>query len=270
MKKLFMVIEIIIICIIVQAFVLTKNFLVGIPILLVYLAFILYKSKPAIYAIKGNKAFENGDYKKAINYYEVACNSFYCSDTIKIRYAYIALQANELSLCKDVLDIIPSNPLKDPKFSSYKITEALLTWKSGNTQKAIEICKKANLKSKSTLLYETLGCLLLLDKRYYEALNYNREAYEQDKNNPVILDNLAQSYYFLGYYEKANEIYTQLLTSTEFKITFSEPYYYNGLNLEKLGNKSDCIDSLKEALKRKTSFVSDLTPETINNTLSKM
>ncbi len=268
MKKLMLFAEIVIIFLILQSLLFTRNYLVGTPILFVYIAFKLYTSKAAILAFRGNRAFKQKNYRKALSCYESSCKSFNCDDSIKIRYAYIALYSGDLQRCKDILDIIPSNHLKEPLSTSFKVTTALLTWKIGNLEKAISICKKAGEEYEHTLIYETLGYLLLLSKRYQEALAYNKKAYEFDKSSTVIIDNLAQSYYFLGYYDKANNIYSSLLSNSDKTLSFSEPYYYYGLILNKLGDKSGCINYLKEALNKNESFLSDLTHQKIRDTLA--
>ncbi|WP_195989664.1 tetratricopeptide repeat protein, partial [Clostridium sp. D53t1_180928_C8] len=202
--------------------------------------------------------------------YDASYRSFKCDNSIKIRYAYISLYCGNLNKCKEILSIIPSNHLQEELKISYKITEALYTWKNGNIEKSIEICKILNETYKHTLVYETLGYLLLISKKYKEALIYNRKAYEYDNSNNIIIDNLAQSYYYLGYYEKAQELYKSLLYSKNKNLSFSEPYYYYGLILNKLGDKDGCIRYLKEALAKKEAFLSDLSHKKINEVLSSL
>ena len=90
----------------------------------------------------------------------------------------------------------------------------------------IENLKNLHTQYEHTTVYETLGYFLILDKRYEEALEYNLLAYEYDQDNKVIMDNLAQSYYFTGNIEKAKEVYTKLLDEDP---GIPEPYYYYGL-----------------------------------------
>lgn len=270
MKKIAILAEILIIFIIIQSLFFTKNYLIGMPILLFYLAYRLFRSKASILAFIGNIHFNEGNYKKALAYYESSSRTFNCDNSIKIRYAYIALYCGDLNKCKEILAITPSNHLSEQLKNSYKITEALLTWKSGNLEKAIEICKTVDENYEHTLVYETLGYLLLISERYKEALIYNKKAYEYDNSSNIIIDNLAQSYYYLGYYEKAQELYKSLLCDSNKDLSFSEPYYYYGLILNKLGDKEGCINYLKEALTKKESFLSDLTHKKINEVLSSL
>lgn len=271
MKKLIkLLLEIFIIFIIIQSLFITKKYLVGIPILLIYLVYKLFKNKASILAFIGNIYFNKNNYKEALDYYDASSRSFKCDDSIKIRYAYISLYCGDLNKCKEILNLIPSNHLPEKLKSSYKITEALYTWKSGNIENAIEICKTIDENYTNTLVYETLGYLLLISERYEEALIYNRKAYEYDNSSNIIIDNLAQSYYYLGYYEKAQILYKSLLCNTDKDLSFSEPYYYYGLILNKLGDKNGCINYLKEALTKKESFLSDLTHQKISEVLSEL
>ncbi|MPQ44926.1 tetratricopeptide repeat protein [Clostridium tarantellae] len=270
MKKLLIFAEILIIILILQCLILSKNYLIGIPILCAYLAYKLYKMRPSILAFKGNIAFEKKHFKKALNYYNAATKISYSDNFIKLRYAYIALNCGELDECKRILDLVPFNQLNDMLKNSYKMTDALYSWKSGNLKMAIDVYENIHNSHQHTLVYETLGYLLLISGDYKKALKYNEQAYDYDKDSSIITDNLAQSYFYLENYEKAKELYSELLLKNEKKPSFPEPYYYYGLLLNKEGNKTDCIKYLKEALKQREAFLSELTHEKINKTLASL
>ncbi|WP_280538439.1 tetratricopeptide repeat protein, partial [Clostridium perfringens] len=116
-------------------------------------------------------------------------------------------------------------------------------------------------------VYETLGYFLILDKRYEEALEYNLLAYEYDKDNKVIMDNLAQSYYFTGNIEKAKEVYTKLLDEDP---GIPEPYYYYGLILRDEGDTKGALESFDKALTKRESYLSALNKDKIRAAIQEL
>lgn len=238
--------------------------IVGITLLIVYSIFKYQSKKTTLIAYKGAIAFNSKDYDKALELYEKAYNMKKVNTNIKLRYAYIALYCGKLDLCKDVLCSVDYSKLKDSKLKmSYKQTEGLYLWKCNNLEKAIEIYEKLHVECEHTIIYEALGYLLILNKDYEKALEYNIKALDYDDTN-VIIDNLAQSYYYLGNLRKAKELYLTLFSKEKEKTpTFPEPYYYYGLILKEEGNLEDSFYYLNKALDKKESFLSNLNRNTI-------
>ena len=238
--------------------------IVGIILLIVYSIFKYQSKKTTLIAYKGAIAFNSKDYHKALELYKKACSMKKVDTNIKLRYAYIALYCGKLELCKDILNSVNYSSLKDSKLKmSYKQTEGLYLWKSNNLEKAIEIYEKLHKECEHTIIYEALGYLLILSKDYEKALEYNIKALDYDDTN-VIIDNLAQSYYYLGNLDKAKELYLTLFSKEkEKRPTFPEPYYYYGLILKEEGNLDDSFYYLNKALDKKESFLSNLNKNTI-------
>ncbi|MFU0801186.1 MAG: hypothetical protein ACFWUE_11115 [Xylanivirga thermophila] len=62
-------------------------------------------------------------------------------------------------------------------------------------------------KYNNSRVYGTLGYLLIEKGDLDKALEYNLQALDYDDEDPVILDNLAQTYYFMGDIEKAKKYF---------------------------------------------------------------
>ncbi|WP_313127496.1 tetratricopeptide repeat protein, partial [Proteiniclasticum ruminis] len=116
---------------------------------------------------------------------------------------------------------------------------------------------------KNSIMYEILGYLYIAAGDYEKALSFNKEAYEYNKDDYVITDNLAQSYFFLGDLEKAEALYEK---SIDY-IKFPEAHYYYGQILQKKGDYLGAHDALKRALRLKMSFLSIITREDIEEKL---
>ena len=185
--------------------------------------------------IKANSAFIKNNFTLAIDIYDKQYRKRNTSLSFKIKYASTAIYCNKCELCKEILDDIDYDSLNNANLKiAFKDTEGKYEWKMGNIEKAISIFKALHHNNKSLDVYGTLGYLLIINKSYEEALDYNLEAYDYDNDNNIILDNLGESYYFLKDYDKSYEIYNKIFNKdpSEFP-TFPEAYYYYGLILNK-------------------------------------
>lgn len=263
-NNLKILLEILLLIVCFQFIFLSKLKPLGIVILIIYSIFKYQSKKATLIAYRGAIAFNSQDYDKALELYQKAYNMKRTTTNIKVRYAYIALYCGKLDLCRDILYSVDYSKLKDSKLKmSYKQTEGLYLWKSNNLKKAIEIYQNLHMECEHTIIYEALGYLLILDKDYDEALEYNLKAYDYDNTN-VIVDNLAQSYFYLGNLDKAKELYLALFSKEKEKHpTFPEPYYYYGLILKNEGNTSEASKYLNFALEKKESFLSNLNKDII-------
>lgn len=270
MKTLKYFFNFLIIFLIFDAFIISKNYIIAIPILLFYMAYKLYKNKSTIYAFKGNLAFEKKYYDFSLSYYGKACSGIKVDPAIMIKYAYILLYCGKVKACGETLNSITIEKLSLNLKNSFTITKSLYLWKSGNLPIAIEKCKEIDADFKHTLVYETLGYLLILNKKYDEALKYNIAAYEYDSTSLIIADNLAQSHFFNGDIDKSEEIYNRILKDNDSKPTFPEPYYYYGLILKKKGDINSSLEFFNKALSMKEFFLSSLNHDKIKEEIESL
>ena len=247
--------------------VMMKQYVLALIVVGIYSIYKYNSKKPYILAYKGNVAFRNGEREKALELYKKACTYKNTSDSIRLQYAYLTLYLGNLEEANKLLKAVNYENLPERLRASYKMTESLITWKKGNLKEAIEELKNLHTQYEHTTVYETLGYFLILDKRYEEALKYNLLAYEYDKDNKVIRDNLAQSYYFTGNIEKAKEIYIKLL---EEDPGIPEPYYYYGLILKEEGNKDGALEAFDKALTKRESYLSALNKDTIRKAVENL
>lgn len=247
--------------------VMMKQYILALLVVAIYALYKYNKKKPYILAYKGNVAFRNGEREKALDFYKKACTYKNTSDSIRLQYAYLTLYLGNLEEATKLLKSVDYDKLPERLRASYKMTDSLITWKNGDLEKAIENLKSLHTQYEHTTVYETLGYFLILDKRFEEALQYNLLASEYDQDNKVIMDNLAQSYYFTGNIEKAKEVYDKLL---EEDPGIPEPYYYYGLILRDEGNIEGALESLDKALTKRESYLSALNKDKIRDTIAEL
>ncbi|WP_040212155.1 tetratricopeptide repeat protein [Clostridium polynesiense] len=244
------------------------NAYLGNGLLSVFILYKLYSSRAYFYAMLGNANFSKGAKDKALQWFKKASQVKNCPPRVAASYAYLLLKEKDIQGCRNILDkLITKENLNLDEESAIKMTLALVYWKEGDVNLAVETLEEVYSKFKNSTLYESLGYLLILQGDLEKALKFNLEAIDYDDNNDVIKDNLAQSYFRLGQYDKSAEIYEKL---TEKGTFFAEPYYYYGLVLKAEGNTIKANEMLKTALSFKQSFLSDLTKDMIQSEINVM
>ncbi|HBW13398.1 MAG TPA: hypothetical protein DEF30_06220 [Proteiniclasticum sp.] len=231
------------------------NLLIG-----AYLLFTVYRNFPTLQATKGSRAYNAGNTDMAMTYFKKAVKHPFAKPYIKSSFGYILLREGNLTEAEKYLVEAENSKMKDPRFRYNNILNmAILEWKKGNLPKAIDIVEEIKEEYKNSIMYEILGYLYIASGDYEKALSFNKEAYEYNKDDYVITDNLAQSYFFLGDLEKAEALYEKAIDY----IKFPEAHYYYGQILQKKGDYLGAHDALKRALRLKMSFLSIITKEDI-------
>lgn len=234
-------------------------------------AFIIYKLvsiRPIIFAITGNSLYSKGDKEKALSYFKKAYAIKSCPPRVATSYAYLLLRDRQVEESRNILEpLLNKKGLKLQDKAVMHMTYALVLWKQGDLDSAVNTLEEVYSYFKSSTLYESLGYLLLLQGNKEKALSFNLEAMDYNNDNDMIKDNLAQSYYAVGDYDKAEEIYVDL---TNKNLTFPEPFYYYGLILKHKDNLAKAEEMFKKALTLKESFLSELKKEKIEEELKNL
>lgn len=240
------------------------NALLGSLLISVFILIQLYLSRSYIYLIIGNNHYSKGDKDVAYKWYEKACKAEKDKSKAKSIYGYILIKEGHVAEADRVLQGISKKDLNLKELSHFKLTYALVKWKQGNLDEAISLVEEVHKSYKYSTAYESLGYLLILKGDYEKALEYNLEAYDYDSSNKIIVDNLAETYFYLGEYDKSLKLYEELI---EKNPTFKEPYYYYGLILAKNGNNDEALKMFEKALSMKESFLSDISNSKIEKAI---
>ncbi len=129
-------------------------------------------------------------------------------------------------------------------------------WKQGNLADAIEEMEEIVADGyKNTQIYQNLGILYNLSNDLEKALAFNKEAYEYNSDDHIIIDNLADCYAIRGEYEQAAEIYENLMKE-EPEPRFPEAYYGYGKVLIALGKREEGVAMIEKSLTKPFSFLS--------------
>lgn len=115
-------------------------------------------------------------------------------------YAILLLRRAEYEKAAEVLRKAEKAPggLTPAQRNQMLTHYAVASWRLGRLDYAIELLREVFRKGSNGNIYGTLGYLLVEKGDFEEALAFNKEAVEYDDEDPIMLDNLAQTYYRLG------------------------------------------------------------------------
>ncbi len=190
-------------------------------------------------------------------------------------YAYYLLREGRVEQSEAIYNKLLSQNVKPELRLKLRADLAVLLMKTGRVDEAIDELEEITLNYTNTTTYGTLGYLYLLKNNRRKAEEYNKEAYDYNSDDPVILDNMVQLYIKMGKYEQAKTYGDKLV---EKKPYFIEAYYDTAFVYMKLGDfetaeeilekgkdcritfmstvKEDEVEVLRQALARKDAAIS--------------
>ena len=144
---------------------------------------------------------------------------------------------------------------------------AIILYKEGDLEEAKETMLSVYENYKTTNMYCTLGYLFNMLEAPDRAVEFNMEAYEYNGDKDVIVDNLAQSYYLKGEFDKADELYSNLITKEP---AFPEAYYNYGMVLTALNNREKAKEMFEKALEKSFHNLTTVTIKEVENQLHQL
>ena len=145
---------------------------------------------------------------------------------------------------------------------------AVAQYKLGELDKGIHLLEESHRKSPCGLTYGALGFLYIEAGDAEKALAYNLEALDYDDEDPVTLDNLAQTYYrLLGDKETAKKYFEKALEIKDSQI--DTLYFLAQYDLE-AGNKQAAAEKLQKALEGRFSPLNYAKREMIEKQLEEL
>jgi tetratricopeptide (TPR) repeat protein len=183
----------------------------------------------------------------------------------KVLYAYLLLKDGELDEANKKFALLSMERLTEAQRLTLKSSYALVFWKRGDVEAAIEMLEEVAEKAPATAVYGSLGYMYAYNGNLSKALEFNQKAYDYNDTDAIIVDNLAFTYYKRGEYEKAKEYYEKLM---ELNPTFPEAYYGYGRLLVEMGETQKGLEMVRKALSANYSFLSMVDRQEINDYLS--
>lgn len=156
-------------------------------------------------------------------------------------YAYYLMREGKVEKSEEIYQKLLKAPLNPQLRLKVRSEYAVLLTKTNRVDEAIEELEDVAVHYTNTMTYGSLGYCYLLKDSVRKAVNFNKEAYDFNSDDPVILDNMTQLYIKLGDYEKAKKYADEMI---EKKPYFAEAYYDSAYVYLMLGD----IDRAKELI----------------------
>lgn len=148
----------------------------------------------------GNKALSahsKGDYRTALQLYEEAYEKGMDKPRLLRGYSVLLIRTSQFNKALEVLKRMEQMPMDAKEKTDLHINYAIILWQKGHLDRAMEILSDEFRHTKNGTLYSIIGYLKIEHGDAEEAIRFNKEAIEYDDEDPVFLDNLAQTYYRL-------------------------------------------------------------------------
>ena len=239
------------------------NVWAGIALVAIILGAGIYYYIPRYYAARGNQAYAAGDDEAAYRWYKKAIETGRASVMMKSSYAYTLMRTGREDEAEKVLDPIIRVKSLDPKKRNLaKQQRCMVYYRQGRIDEAIEDVQALFEEGYvNSAVHGMLGYFMLLrGDDLDETLKVCEEAYDYNKDNRDILDNLAICYYRLGRYEDAERISDELLENCE---NFVEGCYHGAQIAVALGKYDRADELLEEISDCKRSAMTTVTEEQI-------
>ncbi len=223
-----------------------------------------------IRARKAIMSHQKGHPEAAKPEYERLYESGFVSAAYMLPYAVILLreggEENYLKV-KEILKKAEKAPdMRPDRRQELLMDYAVAQYKLGETDKALSLLEASHRKSPCGITYQALGFLYIEAGDKEKALSYNLEALDYDDEDPVVLDNLGQTYYrLLGDKEKAKAYFDKAIEIKDNQI--DTLYFLSRYDLD-AGDKQAALEKLREAAKGRFSPLNYATKEMVEKEIT--
>ncbi len=243
------------------------NVFAGLLAIILFIVYLIYNARADLYAMRSNKKWSEGKIDEARLFAKKAFETKPLDPALAIRYGYSLIRFNDFEQAEAILTNVSEKKLGRESLMSLRLNKAILYWKQGREEESLDIALKLQEDYTNSILYGTLGYLLVIKGDLEKALSYNLEAYEYNDTNTAILDNIGLTYYKLAQYDKALEIYEKLIPLNP---SFREAHFNYGLVLENNNQVELALEQYKIALTKKGSLVSHVPFESIEEKVKQL
>lgn len=214
-------------------------------------------------------AHGKSNYQEAYQLYAQAYTEGLDKPRYLLPYSILLLRQGEYETAKEVLrKVEKASGLTQEQRMQMLTNYAVASWKTGRLEYAIGLLKEVYRKAPCGANYGTLGFLLIEQGDLEEALAFNKEAVAYDDEDPVALDNLAQTYYRIAAdKEEARTIFEQALVLKPTAIDTN--FFLAQYDIEE-GKFQEAREKLETAREGRFSPLNHATPEMVDEALSNL
>ncbi|MFO7610968.1 MAG: tetratricopeptide repeat protein [Clostridia bacterium] len=222
---------------------LSGNYLVLIPLIIIYFTvFTVFQYENILKILAGYQTKRNNP-GKALRFIYKAYKLKRSSVHTSLMLIYLLLKNEKFDKAYEIIEKTEGRVMTDYESHTLLLNKALYYWKKEKIAESLDILENLMAEGESTVLYGSYGYIVTLGDNLAKALEINEKAYGYNPNNNAIMDNLGVTYLKTGNLEKALEIYEALMKKDP---GFPEAYY----NMADLMQKMKDIDSAVRYMKK--------------------
>ncbi|WP_135557249.1 tetratricopeptide repeat protein [Paenibacillus cymbidii] len=245
---------------VVVVYLFTVHWLLGVAAIVLGIGWAYYRRRDAVYTQRANAALMKGNVQEALAHLETAYRLNPNNMNTAMGFGYQLLKAGQVERADEVLGALLAAAKDESDKSRIRMNVALVRWKQGKLDEAIAMLEGIHEKMKTTVLYGSLGYLYIERGDLDQALAYNREAFEYNDSDAVIVDNWCLTNIRRGEWQQALEAADKLAA---LKPKFPEAYYHIGLVRKHQGDPAGALELFETALGKPFTAVSTESRETI-------
>ena len=241
----------------------------GFMILICIALFLTFKAQ--VYTIWGRKTYMK-NHDDGFKYLQKAYDTGKMNPQQALIYAYLLIRDGHIGKAERLITSIirqHKDKLTEQNLLAADLNMAIILWKKNDLPAAIEKMEYVySTGYRSTVHYGTLGVFYILNNQLERALEFCLEAYEYNKADASIADNLGLVYFKLGEIDKAKEIYSEIfeISSPEF----IEAYYNYGQIFDREENYEKAAEYYRKALGCPEKFLSTVKLAQVEIALSRV
>lgn len=175
-------------------------------------------------------------------------------------YAYYLMREGQVEKSEEIYHKLLTQRIKPELRLKLRADLAVLMMKTGRIDEAVEELEEITLNYTTTTTYGTLGYLYILKNNRRRAEQFNREAYDYNSDDAVILDNMVQLYVKMGKPEQAKQYADKLMEKSPY---FIEAYYDAAYVYLKLGEAEKAKEILEKGADCRITFMSTVKEEEV-------
>lgn len=233
------------------------HILLGVAVIIAFLAIIVYMRYTSICILIAQRCYTKGNIDQAFVWFERAYKHGMTNHQ-KTDYAYYLMRNGKLEESEAIYNRMLGFKLPAQDRYHAKSCYAILLWKQGHIDRAIEELEEIFPYYRTSNVYGTLGYMYILKEDWARAEEFNREAYDYNNENTVILDNMVILCYRLNRPEEAEKYADELLAQNP---TFAEGLYDIALVKHALKKDGEALSALKTALDITPTFMTTVKPD---------
>ena len=215
--------------------------------------------------LAGTKALSvhgKGDYRTALKLYEEAYAKGMDKPRLLRSYCVLLIRTSQFDKALEIIKKLENSTLDAKGKTDLHINYAIILWKKGHLDRAMEILEDEFRHTKNGTFYSIIGYLKIEQGDAQEAIRFNEEAVAYDEEDAIFLDNLGQTYYrLLGDKEKAKTYFDRAIAIKPKSI---DTNYFLALYDIENGDIQSAKDRLDLARIGMTSPLNYATPEMID------